>query len=91
MRDPTQRQLKAQILALRFFLEGVVIVGLILLAFATPCTASQVQERFPYELDQRLDVGLTAGGVALFAGAAAAYWGQEPLTTAEIDGRVRWH
>ncbi len=86
MRDPTQRQLKAQILALRFLVEGVVVVGLILLAFATPCTASQVQESFPYELDLWLDVGLTAGGVALFAGAAAAYWGQEPLTMAEIDG-----
>ena len=74
-----------QIPWLRVFVEGVVIVGSILLAFATPCTASQVQERFPYELDQRLDVGLTAGGVALFAGAAAAYWGQEPLTTEEIE------
>ena len=60
------------------------IVGSILLAFATPCTASQVQERFPYELDQRLDVGLTAGGVALFAGTAVAYWGQDPLTVGEI-------
>ncbi len=65
-------------------MEGVVIVGSILLAFATPCAASQVQESFPYELDQRLDVGLTAGGVALFAGAAAVYWGQEPLTAEEI-------
>ena len=62
------------------------IVGSILLAFATPSTASQVREGFPYELDQRLDVGLTAGGVALFAGAAAAYWGQEPLTAEEIEG-----
>ena len=61
-------------------------VGSILLAFATPSTASQVREGFPYELDQRLDVGLTAGGVALFAGAAAAYWGQEPLTAEEIEG-----
>ncbi len=76
--------MKAQIPWLRVFVEGVVIVGSILLAFATPSTASQVQERFPYELDQRLDVGLTAGGVALFAGAAAAYWGQEPLTAVEI-------
>ena len=49
-------------------------------------TAPQVPESFPYELDKRLDVGLTAGGVALFAGAAAAYWGQEPLTMPEIDG-----
>ena len=71
---------------LRVFVEGVVIVGSILLAFATPSTASQVREGFPYELDQRLDVGLTAGGVALFAGAAAAYWGQEPLTAEEIEG-----
>ena len=74
-----------QIPWLRVFVEGVVIVGSILLAFATPCTASQVQESFPYELDQRLDVGLTAGGVALIAGAAAAYWGQEPLTVEEIE------
>ncbi len=70
---------------LRPFVEGVVIVGSILLALATPGTASQVQESFPYALDLWLDVGLTAGGVALFAGAAAAYWGQEPLTTDEID------
>ncbi len=73
-----------QIPWLRVFVEGVVIVGSILLPFATPSTASQVQESFPYELDQRLDVGLTAGGVALFAGAGAAYWGQEPLTAEEI-------
>ena len=78
-------QLKAQIPWLRVFVEGVVIVGFILLAFATPSTASQVQESFPYETDQRLDVGLTAGGVALIAGAAAAYWGQEPLTVEEIE------
>ncbi len=64
--------------------EPLVIVGSILLAFATPCTASQVQESFPYELDLWLDVGLTAGGVALFAGAAAAYWEQEPFTELEI-------
>jgi membrane-associated phospholipid phosphatase len=76
--------LKAQIPWLRVFVEGVVIVGSILLALATPGTASQVQESFPYELDRRLDVGLTAGGVALFAGAAAAYWGQEPLDSFEI-------
>ncbi len=75
-----------QIPWLRVFVEGVVIVGSILLAFATPSTASQVQESFPYELDQRLDVGLTVGGVALFAGAAVAYWGQEPFTPAEISG-----
>ncbi len=85
MGDPTQRRLKAQIPRLRFFVEDVVTVASILLAFATPCTASQVQESFPYELDQRLDVGLTAGGVALFAGAAVAYWGQEPLTMEEIN------
>ena len=66
-------------------MEGVVIVASILLAFATPCAASQVQESFLYELDQRLDLSLTAGGVTLFAGAAAAYWGQEPLTREEID------
>ncbi len=77
--------MKAQFRWLRVFGEAVVIVGSILPAFATPSTASQVQERFPYELDQRLDVGLTAGGVVLFAGAAAAYWGQEPLTPDEID------
>ena len=77
--------LKAQSPWLRVFVECVMIVGSILLVFATPCTASQVQEIFPYELDQRLDVGLTAGGVALFAGAAAAYWGQEPLTVGEIE------
>ncbi len=75
----------AQVLWLRVFVEGVMIVGFILLAFAAPCTASQVQESFPYELDQRLDVGLTVGGVALFAGAAVAYWGQEPLLAEEID------
>ncbi len=76
--------MKDQISWLRVFVERVVIVGSILLGFATPSTASQVQESFPYELDQRLDVGLTAGGVALFAGAAVAYWGQDPLTMGEI-------
>ena len=60
------------------------IVGSILLAFATPCSASQVQERFPYELDLRLDGGLTAGGVALISGAAAVRRGQEALTVEEI-------
>ncbi len=69
---------------LRGSVEGVVTVGSILLAFATPGAASQVQEGFPYELDLWLDVGLTAGGVALFAGAGAAYWGQERLTMDEI-------
>ena len=58
---------------------------LILLAFATPCTASQVQESFPYELDLRLDGHLTAGGVALISGAALVRQGQEPLTLDEID------
>ena len=65
-------------------MSDAVIVASILLAFATPFTASQVQESFPYELDLWLDVGLTAGGLALFAGAGAAYWGQEPLTVHEI-------
>ena len=65
-------------------MEGVVIVGSILLAFATPCSASQVQERFPYERDLRLDGGLTAGGVALISGAAAVRREQEPLTVEEI-------
>ncbi len=73
-----------QIPWLRVFVEGVVIVGSILLAFAAPCTASEVQESFPYELDLRLDGGLTAGGVALISGAAAVRRGQEPLTVGEI-------
>ncbi len=60
-----------QISWLRVFVEGAVIVGSILLAFATTSTASQVQESFPYELDLWLDVGITAGGVALISGAAA--------------------
>ncbi len=77
--------MKAQIPWLRVFVQGVVIVGSILLALATPCTASQAQERFPYELDPWFDGGLTAGGVALFSGAAAVYWGQEPLTREEIE------
>ncbi len=65
-------------------MEGVVIVGSILLAFVTPCTASQVQESFPYELDLRLDGGLTVGGVVLLSGAAVVRRGQEPLTVEEI-------
>ncbi len=69
---------------LRVFVEGVVIVGSILLEFATPCTASQVQESFPYELDLWLDGGLTAGGVALVSGAVVVRRGQEPLTVGEI-------
>ena len=84
-REAAGAQLTRQIPWLRVFVEGVVIVASILLAFATPCAASQVQESFLYELDQRLDLSLTAGGVTLFAGAAAAYWGQEPLTREEID------
>ena len=71
----TRAKLTLKIPWLRIFVEDVVIVGSILLAFATPSTASQVQESFPHELDQRLDGGLTAGGVALFAGAATVYWG----------------
>ena len=74
-----------QIPLLRVFVEGVVIVASILLAFAIPCTASQVQERFPYELDLWLDGGLTAGGVALISSAAAVRRGQEPLTVLEIE------
>ncbi len=76
--------MKPQIPWLRVFVEGVVIVGSILLAFATPCTASQVQESFPHELDLWLDGGLTAGGVALISGAAAVRRGQEPLTKEKI-------
>ncbi len=74
-----------QIPWLHVFVEGAVIVGSILLAFATPCTASQVQEHFPHELDLWLDGGLTAGGVALISGAVAVRRGQEPLTMGEID------
>ena len=58
--------------------------ALVLLACATLCTTSQSQERFPYELDPWLDGGLTAGGVALIAGAVAVYQGQEPPTPQEI-------
>ncbi len=76
--------MKAQIPWLRVFVEGVVIVASILLAFAAPCTASQVQGSFPYELDLWLDGGLTTGGVALFSGAIAVRRGQEPLTVGEI-------
>lgn len=60
------------------------LTALLLLACATLCTASQAQERIPYELDPWLDGGLTAGGVALVAGAVAGYQGQEPLTPDKV-------
>ncbi len=66
-------------------MSDAVIVASILLVFATPCTASQVQESFPHELDLWLDGGLTAGGVALISGAVAVRRGQEPLTVGEIE------
>jgi membrane-associated phospholipid phosphatase len=59
-------------------------IALALLACVTLSTASQAQERFPYKLDPWLDGGLTAGGVALVAGAVAVYQGQDPLTPDEI-------
>jgi membrane-associated phospholipid phosphatase len=59
-------------------------LALVLLACVTLCTTSQAQERFPYKLDPWLDGGLTAGGVALLAGAIAVYEGQDPLTPEEI-------
>jgi membrane-associated phospholipid phosphatase len=75
--------LNCQILG-RGLVERVVIVASILLTFAIPCTASQVQESFPYELDQRLDGLLSAGGVALLSGAFAVRRGQEPLTAGDV-------
>jgi membrane-associated phospholipid phosphatase len=56
----------------------------LLLACVALSTSLQAQEHFPYELDPWLDGGLTAGGVALVAGAVAVRQGQEPLTPAEI-------
>ena len=77
--------MKPHIPRLRVFVEGVVIVAS-LLAIATPCTALRVQESFHYELDEWLDGGLTAGGVALVSSAAAVHRGQEPLTVGKITG-----
>jgi membrane-associated phospholipid phosphatase len=58
--------------------------ALVLLACITLGAASQAQEHFPYKLDPWLDGGLTAGGVALIAGAVVVREGQEPLTSEEI-------
>lgn len=58
--------------------------ALVLLACAILCTASQAQERFPYEFAPWLDGGLSAGGAALIAGAVAVRQGQEALTSEEI-------
>ena len=77
--------MKAQIPGLSTFVERVVIVGSILLAFATPCTAAQVHDSSPGELDPWLDGGLTAGGVVLVSSAVAVHRGQDPLTVEEIS------
>ena len=44
----------------------------------------RAQKYFPYELDPWLDGGLTAGGVALIAGAVVVRQGQDPLTPQEV-------